>query len=329
MNRRKCWQEKKCFPIIILLTFSCVFGLGSSQAAEKDRYPNKTIHVIVPQSPGGALDMEPRGFLPYLKKILGVDFLIENIPGAGGKMGLYKCWKAKPDGYTLLYHGIPQSIMSEYLFQAEYKTSEFTHVFGLLNTNMILFGHVDNWKTAEEFLKAAREKMLTGGLPSPGSTSHINGLITVDKMGIKVNWVPYNSSGEVLAGVAGKHLDFGIISTNSAQAMVAAGKIRPLLVYSHGVPDPGFPDVPFPEKLGYKMTTMSAIRGFIAPPKTSASQVKVLSDAMFKVTANPDFVAWTNKVKLETTPLDGRQYLAETQKQYVLLETYKKLFKSQ
>ncbi len=323
-------REKKLF-LSAMIMVSCIWVTGGAdvRAEQKDRFPNRTIQVIIPQTPGGALDMEPRGFLPHVKKILGVDFLIENIPGAGGKIGLFKCWKAKPDGYTLLYHGIPQSIMSEYLFQAEYKTSSFTHVFGLLSTNMILLVHPENWKTAEEFIKAAREKTLKGGLPSPGSTSHIDGLIMADKLEMKVNWIPYNSSGEVLVGVAGKHLDFGIISTNSAQAMVSAGKLLPLMVFSHGRADPGFPDVPYPEKLGHKMTAMSAIRGFVAPPKTPASVVKILSDAMFRVAADPEFAAWTKKVKLEVSPLDGRKYLAETEKQYTLVETYKKLFKSQ
>ena len=324
----RLWGKKGCLAVLAIALCLLVGGVRNAPAAEQGGFPNKTIKVIVPQSPGGALDMEPRGFLPYLSKKLGVDILIENMPGAGGKMGLSKCWKAKPDGYTLLYHGIPQSIMSEYLFQTEYKTNEFTHVFGLLSTNMVLLVHPDRWKTMEEFLKYAREKTVVGGLPSPGSTSHICGLVSVDKLGMKVNWIPYNGSSEVLTGIAGKHLDFGIISTNSAQAMVSAGRLRPLMVYAEG-PDASFPDVPFPEKLGYKMTTMAAIRGFVAPPATPAKLVKTLSDAMFSTVDNQDFVAWTKRVKLEILPLSGSKYLAATNEQYATLETYKKLFKNQ
>ncbi len=328
MNKKEMLRGKRgCLAVIAIAFCLSASGVENAPAAEKSGFPNKTIKVIVPQSPGGALDMEPRGFLPYLSKKLGVDILIENMPGAGGKMGLSKCWKAKPDGYTLLYHGIPQSIMSEYLFQTDYKTKEFTHVFGLLSSNMVLLVHPDRWKSMEEFLKFAREKTVVGGLPSPGSTSHICGLVSVDKLGMKVNWIPYNGSGEVLAGIAGKHLDFGIISTNSAQAMVAAGKLRPLMVYSVGT-DASFPDVPFPEKLGYKMTTMGTVRGFIAPPATPAKVVKIISDAMFSTVDNQNFVAWTKKVKLEIAPLDGSKYLATTNEQYATLETYKKLFKN-
>ena len=62
--------------------------------------------------------------------------------------------------------------------------------------------------------------------------------------------------------------------------MVAAGKLRPLMVYSQGQ-DASLPDVPFPEKLGYKMTMMSTIREFLTPPKTPAKLVKILNEAMF------------------------------------------------
>lgn len=327
MSDMESLRKKWCFLVVVMFCF-WIFGAANVRAAEKDRFPSKTIKVIVPQSPGGTADAVPRAFVRFLSKRLGVDVVIENVPGAGGKMGLTKCWKADPNGYTLIYTGLPMSIMSEYLFQAEYKTREFTHIFGLLTSNLILLAHPDNWKTMDQLLTASREKTLSGGVPAIGTASHINGLVMGDKLGMKVNWVPYNSSGEVLAGVAGKHLDFGIISTDSAQTMAAAGKVRPLLVYSP-VPDPGFPEVPFPEKLGYNMPTMSTIRGFIAPPKTPADRVKILSDAMFKAVSDPEFVDWAKKLRLDVTPRDGRKYLAETEKQYIILGPYRHLFKSQ
>lgn len=328
MGNLKWLREKNgCLTVLALMFCFCAW-MGSAKATEKDKFPTKAIKVIVPQSPGGSIDMEPRGFAPYLSKTLGVDIMLENFPGAGGKMGLTKVWKADPDGYTLLYHGIPQSIMNEYLFKTEFKTSGFTHVFALCITNMVLLVHPDNWKTMDEFLKVAREKTLSGGVPSPGSTSHICGLVSVERLGMKANWVPFDGSGEVLSNLAGKHLDFAIVSTNSAQTLVAAGKVRPLLVYSDG-PDQVFPDVPFPSKLGYSMTSMSAVRGFVAPPNTRPDRVKILEEAMLKTTRDPVFADWAKNRKLEITPLEGKKYFAETQSQYRILEQYKGLFKSQ
>ena len=329
MSKIKGFRKKRdLLALLIIAIYICVCGMENVQAAEKEKFPTKMIKVIVPQPPGASIDMEPRGFVPYLAKKLGVDVMIENMAGAGGKMGLTKVWKADPDGYTLAYHGIPQAMVIEFLFKAEYKTKEFAHVFALSNTNMVLVVHPDNWKTIEEFLKVAREKTLRGAVPSIGSVSHICGVVSGDKLGMKSNWVFFDGSGEVLTNVAGKHLDFGIVSTNSAQTLVAAGKIRPLLLYSQA-PDQFFPNVPFPKKLGYTMPIVSSIRGFVAPPKTPADRVKILRDAMFKVAEDPAYLDWARKRMLEIAPLDGDKYLAETEKGYAVVDTYKNFFRSQ
>jgi tripartite-type tricarboxylate transporter receptor subunit TctC len=324
------WTRRKvrCLTMIGALCF-CMWCVESAVAvsAERNKFPTKMIRVIVPSPAGASIDMEPRGFVAYLSKNLGVDLIIENIPGAGGKIGLTKVWKADPNGYTLIYHPIPQSIMNEYLFNTEFKISGFTHVFGLFTTNVVLLVHPDNWKTMEEFIKVAREKPLSGGIPSPGSTSHILGLDSVDRLGIKVNWVIYEGSAEVISNLAGKHLDFAIISTNSAQPMVAAGKVRPIFVYSEE-PDKIFPNVPYPSKLGYNLVTMAAVRGFLAPPNTPADRVKILEESMLKTAKDPVFVDWAKQRKFEVTPLVGSKYLAVTQQHYMIIEKYKGLFKS-
>lgn len=109
---------------------------------------------------------------------------------------------------------------------------------------------------------------------------------------------------------------------------MTAGKIRPLLVYSDG-PDPVFPDVPFPSKLGHNMTVMAAVRGFVAPPNTQPDRVKILEEAMLKTARSSAFLEWAKNRKIDITPLEGKKYFGETQKQYILLDQFRGLFKSQ
>lgn len=313
--------------IISLAFVICLFlwDWGSAKAAGNERFPSKTIKVIIPNSPGGATDTEPRWFVPYLGKQLGVNVLIENLPGADTKIGLTKGWHAKPDGYTLLYHGVPQSLMTEYIYKPDFKTLDFTHIFGLYTSTQVLCGHSDDWKNIEDFIKDARSKTLAGGTSSRGSTSHINGLILTEKFGIKVNWVFYNSTGEALAALAGKHLDFAIMSPETIQPMVAAGKVKPLLVFADK-PDQTFPAVPFPNKLGYDMSTILAIRGFIAPPNLTAARKKILEQAMVRATRELAYMEWAKKWNKEIAALEGSRYLEETKKQHILLEKYKRFF---
>ncbi|MEY3603570.1 MAG: hypothetical protein RIQ49_602, partial [Pseudomonadota bacterium] len=64
-------------------------------------YPTKTIRLICPFPPGGAVDIACRALSAELSKQLGTTVAVENRPGAGGNVGLVEAVKSAPDGYTL------------------------------------------------------------------------------------------------------------------------------------------------------------------------------------------------------------------------------------
>jgi len=70
--------------------------------AAQSTFPKKPIKIIVTADAGGGEDTEARGIAPYVQKHLGVSVLIENQPGAGGKIAFEKFQRTEPDGYTLI-----------------------------------------------------------------------------------------------------------------------------------------------------------------------------------------------------------------------------------
>ena len=58
-------------------------GVGSAAAD----WPEKPIKFVVPYSTGGGFDVYVRAVAPEMEKILGVQVVPENIPGAGGQKG--------------------------------------------------------------------------------------------------------------------------------------------------------------------------------------------------------------------------------------------------
>ena len=88
---------KKIFllPFIALVSFSNVF-------AQTSDWPNKPVKIVVPFTPGGALDLTARELAKRLSTKYNQSFLVENLPGAGGTVGVNAVVKSKPDGYTLL-----------------------------------------------------------------------------------------------------------------------------------------------------------------------------------------------------------------------------------
>lgn len=84
-----------------LIMLVCLMS-GSVFAA---KYPEKSVQVTVAFSPGGSTDIWARAFCDGLQKKLGQPFIVLNVPGAGGALGLSQAYNEKPDGYNLVTTG--------------------------------------------------------------------------------------------------------------------------------------------------------------------------------------------------------------------------------
>ncbi len=137
---------------------------GLTRAAGPSSFPRKPVKIIVTADAGGGEDTEARGIAPYVQKHLGVNVLIENQPGAGGKIAFEKFQRTEPDGYTLITYTFPKSIIIEYLDKTtRYRTRDFTPVYAWSRSNQLLLVHADAWKSFDEFLKAAKARTLRRG----------------------------------------------------------------------------------------------------------------------------------------------------------------------
>src|SRR5688500_8916821 len=81
-------------------------GLGSLHALAQDGFPNRNIHIIVPNAAGGGIDYVARLMGQKLSDRLGRPVVIENRAGANGTLAAAQVMKAAPDGHTLLMGSI-------------------------------------------------------------------------------------------------------------------------------------------------------------------------------------------------------------------------------
>jgi tripartite-type tricarboxylate transporter receptor subunit TctC len=310
--------------VALLIAGLMVFGL--CPPANSADFPKKSVKIIVTADVGGGEDNEARGLAPYLQKHLGVNVTIENMGTAGGKVAFEKFQKMEPDGYTLIFHTFPKSVIIEMTSKSAFRTKDYTPVHTVSNSYNSLFVHADNWKTFDEFLKAAKAKTLSAGLSGRLSISHLAGLLAVDELGIKVNWVPFDGAAGSLASLAGKHIDLTIGVITTATSLMQAGKVRCLMMFGESR-DPYFPDVPIPKDLGYTMPSIPAVRGLEAPPHTPPAIVKVLEEACAKALKEPAYMEWTNKRKTTIFSLNAQEYgklVAETYPRVEGLQKYLK-----
>ena len=297
-------MPRRMFILLIIVTASLFLICPLINGAD---FPKKPVKIIVTAGAGGGEDTELRGFIPFLQKQLGVSVSIENIASAGGKIACEKFQKTVPDGYTLLYTTFPKTIVLEYISKVNFRTKDFTPIFAWTWSNQMLVVHADAWKNFNDFVNAAKTKTLVGGVTGRGSTTHVAGLLAMDALGLKVNWVPYEGSGETLASLAGKHIDFVVYLASTHAGLIEAGMIRPLVLFNDKR-DPNFPDIPIPKDLGFNVPALPGIRGIVAPPNTPASIVKVFEEASTKAIKEPKYIEWAKNRRIVILPLNAPEF---------------------
>jgi tripartite-type tricarboxylate transporter receptor subunit TctC len=316
--------RRHAFLVAFLVVFLAVltwlpFISSHSFAAAKEDFPKKPITFISGWPGGGGGDQEIRGFALYLKKYLPVSTVIENVPGAATKIALTKAWKAKPDGYTMVYVTPPQQILNEFMSKTEYTTKEFVPVYSFFKRSFAMTVNGETWKTAEEFVRAAKTRTMSIGLSSFGSVAHITALSAAKIWGITPNWVPFESGTGAVTQVAGKHLDAAFTAATTALPLMRGGKIRALLRFSD-TPLEGFENVPDPAEAGYPIPIISGLGGILAPPKTPANVVKIIEDAAAKTAKDPEFLNWAAKAQYEVIHLSSDGFRKKLLDQYKIVE---------
>lgn len=314
MNRRLCRQ-------LAVLTFLGFMLVGTS--AFPAGFPEKPVRFIIGFSAGAGIDLEARGIAPYVQKHLGVQVIIENVPGANSKVALTKVWRAPADGYRIMVQSTTASIIGQYMLNPEYRVPDYSHIFSWSYTNQVLVVNSDVYKTFDDFVKAAKKRTLTAGLPGLGSSSTLSGYMLEDGLGIKVNWVPFDGGGDALVSLAGKHIDFATVATTSALPLVKAGKLNALVMLSNS-DDIAFPQVPLAKDLGYKFPVIPVLRGADAPPRTPAAVIKKLETAFAKAVREPEYLSWARSRMMTIAPLNSVEYGKAIDEQQQQVEQYKK-----
>src|SRR5438477_2007895 len=101
-------RSEFCFPAqrtgadMAQLLAACVIVLGLVSSACAQGFPNKTIRIIVPFTPGGSNDVVAREIATGLQARLNQTAIVENKPGGGGTIAYSFVAKSPPDGHTLL-----------------------------------------------------------------------------------------------------------------------------------------------------------------------------------------------------------------------------------
>lgn len=277
-----------------------------SVPAAAQTWPSHLIKATIPFGAGSATDVVPRMFFEKLATELGQPIVVENRAGAGGTVGTAAVVRAEPDGYTILAHSsaitIAPAIFTELTYDATKDLSSALMIG--YSANVMITSPTKPWKTAQEFIEAAKKKDAATSFGSVGIGSAVH--ISAEKFrlaaGIDVTHVPYRGGSEVIADILGGRIDFYFCPLATALPLIQSGQVRALLVSTpQRVAD--LPDVPAPSEIGLKDADSAIWFGVFVPSKAPKDVVAKLYESGSKVLATPEMQAGLKKLGVEPWPM--------------------------
>jgi len=305
-------QPKKSSVLMGMLAGGLValLLLGSGEMAiAVEKYPAKDIKMIGTHPPGTVYDTTMRIFAPYWEKELRTKLVIEGMPGGAGRRARAYAYHQKPDGYTLLFTGYTSMNIGELLFDAPYKTLEFTHIGTLYgyDYHCIAVKPDSPIKNFNELVEIAKDKkrslkMACGGM---GATDEIISVMLKKEMGRDHILVPFQTDAENRMAVLGGKVDAQIIAV---QEVALYKDVRPLALV--GAERSEFlPEVPTITELGYKnILDAVTFMGILGPPKMPKDITDTLIRTYEKAYDNKEMLDKIRKTQLIPMKLSGEEF---------------------
>jgi tripartite-type tricarboxylate transporter receptor subunit TctC len=280
-------QRRHVTNSIVTLAAALAAVLMPGVASAADPYPSKPIHVIVPYSAGGVVDIQTRALTQRLAVELNQPVVVEAKAGASGNIAAEIVARAPADGYTLIVSA-PFLINNPLLeSNLRWAPKDFMAIGRFaLSPSYFLVPASSPAKTVKEFVEMAKKanpplQYADGGT---GSTQTMSNEVFRHVAGIRLEPVMYKGAPPVIPDLINGLMAMGIIPATVAIPHVMSGKLR-ALANINSRRSPQLPDVPTIAEAGYPDATALSWYGLHAPAGTPPEVIRKLEDAMRAATA--------------------------------------------
>ena len=284
-------------------------------------YPEKSIHIIVPFTPGSATDVTARALAAVMTRNIGQTVIVENKPGAGGTIGAAQVARASPDGYTLLANSSAHTVNSAIYANMPYDTVKDLPGVSLLavQPNIMVAAPSKGWKTAADYVAAAKAQpgKLTYATAGTGSGTHMNAEKFKLAAGIDTVHVPYKGTPEALGDTMNGRTDIYFCPVIAALPMIRDNRV---IALANGSPRRSsvLPDLPTTEEQGFKDSGYNFWVGLFAPAGTPPAVIARLNAEVKKALDSPEVkerLAALGSDASPTTPADLDKIVASEVKE--------------
>lgn len=303
-----------------LLAATGLFLFTQGFAYAQAPYPNRPIKLIVPYAAGGTVDVFARIVTPSLEAKLKQPVVVDNVPGAGGAIGVTKGVKSPADGYTIVM-GIVSDVvlapLTESAVTYTYKDLEAIAPLGTSGLAVVAKPSlgINSFSSLITYAKANPGK-LSYGATGAGSLPALAMESLKQRTGVNIEFIPYASASKIALDLMGGHLDIALSGLPALLEPIKSGKMTPIGVMSKDR-DIGAPEIgaagETPELTGMDFYFWT---GLFAPKGTSSEIVSKVNLAFAEVLADEKvrakFKDYGVKISQPMTPSQFTSFVAKS-----------------
>jgi tripartite-type tricarboxylate transporter receptor subunit TctC len=271
---------------------AALVGLGlAAMPAQAQEWPTRPVTVVVTYAAGSSDDILARILSARLSEILGQQFFVENVGGAGGMTGVSRVAKAAPDGYQVVLgntgtFAANQTLYKNPLYNA---ATDFTPVALLAEQPILLVTRRDlpvgNLQEFISYTKANQAHMQFGS-GGPGSGTHLGCLLLNATIGVNTTHVPYRAAAMALQDLIAGRIDYVCPIASTAIAQIEANQMKAIATLSKAR-SPVLPNLASAQEQGLANFEARNWDALFLPKGTPAAIVQKLHDAVVATMNTP------------------------------------------
>lgn len=286
------------------LALGLAFAIPAAAQTAHERQP---IRFLVGFPPGGSTDTVARVLADKLQVELGQPVIVDNRPGAGGRVATGMLKNSPPDGLTYMVAPNATTIFPTLLYPAA--TLKYDLLTDLAPVAVVIsypLALVISSETGAKDVKAfvawmkAHPKEALFGTAGLGGQTHFTGLQFGKAAGVPMNVVPYKGNGPLTTDLLGGQVASAVMTAGDIVPHAKGSKVRIIGVFGPAR-SPLLPGVPTVAEQGVAMETSDAWAGIWAPARTPKAELDRMQAALAKVLAMPD-VRTTLQTKATLNP---------------------------
>jgi len=308
-------MRSQTFRLGTFALFAGAFALQShwvSAQSGTTNYPNKTVKMIVPLTPGSGADIAGRIVAKNLAESWKQPVIIENRPGAGGLVGTGIVVNSDPDGYTLLVQSASYAANPAIYKKLPYDLKSLKDV-NILGTSpyALVVSAESPYKSLKDLVNAAKSKpeIIPFASAGVGSSTHLAAEYFNQTMGIKMLHVPFKGSPEAIQETIAGRTAYYMAPLQTAIAQIQGGKVRALGVTSATRAEAA-PEIPTIAEQGFPNFEIGLWVGVWAPSATPAGVLQKINTDINRALQDSDVKSAYAKAGITIKPMN----LAETEK---------------